>query len=39
MSARSSESHNVYVREEVDNVLSFGGIVGRSRALRPASPT
>src|SRR5690348_8938278 len=28
------ESHNAYLKEEVDNVLSFGRIVGRSRALR-----
>lgn len=28
------ESHNAYLREEVDSALSFGRIVGRSRALR-----
>jgi transcriptional regulator with GAF, ATPase, and Fis domain len=28
------ESHNAYLKEEVDSVLSFGRIVGRSRALR-----
>src|SRR5690348_5569432 len=28
------ESHNAYLKEEVDNVLSFGRIVGRSRILR-----
>jgi transcriptional regulator with GAF, ATPase, and Fis domain len=28
------ESHNAYLKEEVDNVLNFGRIVGRSRALR-----
>ena len=28
------ESHNAYLKEEVVNVLSFGRIVGRSRALR-----
>lgn len=28
------ESHNAYLKEEVDCVLSFGRIVGRSRALR-----
>ena len=28
------ESHNAYLKEEVDHVLSFGRIVGRSRALR-----
>ena len=28
------ESHNAYLKEEVDNVLSFGTVVGRSRALR-----
>ena len=27
------ESHNAYLKEEVDSVLSFGRIVGRSRAL------
>ena len=27
------ESHNAYLREEVDTALSFGRIVGRSRAL------
>jgi transcriptional regulator with GAF, ATPase, and Fis domain len=31
---RQLESHNAYLREEVDQVLSFGRIVGRSRALR-----
>jgi transcriptional regulator with GAF, ATPase, and Fis domain len=28
------ESHNAYLKEEVDSVLNFGRIVGRSRALR-----
>ena len=28
------ESHNAYLKEEVDDALSFGRIVGRSRALR-----
>jgi len=28
------ESHNAYLKEEMDIVLSFGRIVGRSRALR-----
>ena len=28
------ESHNAYLKEEVDSALSFGRIVGRSRALR-----
>lgn len=28
------ESHNAYLKAEVDSVLSFGRIVGRSRALR-----
>ena len=28
------ESHNAYLREEVDSALNFGRIVGRSRALR-----
>jgi transcriptional regulator with GAF, ATPase, and Fis domain len=28
------ESHNAYLKQEVDTVLSFGRIVGRSRALR-----
>ena len=28
------ESHNAYLKEEVDNVLNFGSIVGRSSALR-----
>ncbi len=28
------ESHNAYLKEEVDTALSFGRIVGRSRALR-----
>ena len=28
------ESHNAYLKEEVDSVLNFGSIVGRSRALR-----
>jgi transcriptional regulator with GAF, ATPase, and Fis domain len=28
------ESHNAYLKEEVDSVLSFGRIVGHSRALR-----
>lgn len=28
------QSHNAYLKEEVDSVLSFGRIVGRSRALR-----
>ncbi|HKE17552.1 MAG TPA: sigma 54-interacting transcriptional regulator, partial [Kofleriaceae bacterium] len=28
------ESHNAYLKEEVDSVLSFGRIVGRSRELR-----
>jgi transcriptional regulator with GAF, ATPase, and Fis domain len=28
------ESHNAYLREEVDNALNFGRIVGRSRPLR-----
>ena len=28
------ESHNAYLREEIDSALSFGRIVGRSRALR-----
>lgn len=28
------ESHNAYLKEEVDRVLNFGRIVGRSRALR-----
>jgi transcriptional regulator with GAF, ATPase, and Fis domain len=31
---RQLESHNAYLKEEVDNVLSFGRIVGRSRELR-----
>jgi transcriptional regulator with GAF, ATPase, and Fis domain len=28
------ESHNAYLKEEVDSALSFGRIVGRSRSLR-----
>ena len=28
------ESHNAYLKEEVDSALSFGRIVGRSRVLR-----
>jgi len=28
------ESHNAYLKEEVDSALSFGGLVGRSGALR-----
>jgi transcriptional regulator with GAF, ATPase, and Fis domain len=28
------ESHNAYLKEEVDSALSFGGLVGRSDALR-----
>ena len=28
------ESHNAYLKEEVDSVLNFGSIVGRSSALR-----
>jgi transcriptional regulator with GAF, ATPase, and Fis domain len=28
------ESHNAYLKEEVDSAFSFGRIVGRSRALR-----
>ena len=28
------ESHNAYLKEEVDAALAFGSIVGRSRALR-----
>ena len=28
------ESHNAYLKEEIDSALSFGRIVGRSRALR-----
>ena len=28
------ESHNAYLEEEIDSALSFGRIVGRSRALR-----
>lgn len=28
------ESHNAYLKEEVDNAFNFGRIVGRSRALR-----
>jgi len=28
------ESHNAYLKEEIDSALSFGRIVGRSRSLR-----